>query len=66
MGVLDILGVSMPQERCYPAAKRGREWAAVGPAGQKEARGEEGEERGPGRAVTRVELAAKGGIYGPQ
>lgn len=33
----------------------------------RDTRGEEGEGRGPGsRAVTRVVLVAKGGIYGPQ
>ena len=40
----------MPQERCCPVAKRGREWAAVGRAGQKErqGRGRRGERPGEG------------------
>lgn len=41
----------------------GQQWAGLA---RRDTRGEEGEEGGPGRAVTRVELAAKGGIYGPQ
>lgn len=48
-------------------AKRGWEWGSGARLARRGTRGEKGEERGPGsRAVTRVVLAAKGGIYGPQ
>lgn len=43
------------------------QWGSGAGRSSRDARGEEGEERGPrSRAVTRVVLAAKGGIHGPQ
>ena len=65
---LNMLGVLMPGERCWVLAKRGREWGSSRVRlARRDARGEKGEERGPGsRAVTRVVLAAKGGIHRPQ
>lgn len=54
-------------QRCPTDDAKGMGWAAVGQAGQKgrQGRGRRGQRPGS-RAVTRVELAAKGGIYGPQ
>lgn len=63
----NVLGVSMPRERCEAVVKRHRS-RAVGlgwPAGMPGERRARREARGSG-AVTRVVLAAKGGIHGPQ
>lgn len=60
-------GIAMPGQGCWAVAKRGWERGSGGVGPGLDARGEKGEERGPGSsAVTRVVLAAKGGIQGPQ
>lgn len=63
----NVLGVPMPQGRCEAVVKRdGSRAAGLGwPAGMPGERKARREARGSG-AVTRVVLAAKGGIHGPQ
>lgn len=57
----------MPGERCEAVAQRGGRSGQRAGLPSRDARGEEGEERGLGSgAVTRVVLVAKGGIHRPQ